>query len=1205
MECSPARGTEVLKTVYALGGSSILAGISHVRINHLLEQNDIAAATELATRLLEIAPDSSDAWHLYAQASNSAGNKQDAVRAALEAARLYAIAGAVMEEEDSYNEALEAAPGDPVALSAYAEFLIREHRPDEAVAQFQAIVRQAELESNVDAQIEALNRAVQIAPSNTDLREKLARILETIAPDSAIENWLHTAAAYYDAGEPDRARRAYQHILKLNPRNEIALQQLMTAAREDADLVLAASLTTRLAEVKAGRRNIGEACRILQAHLEIDPDNLKILEQLSSLAGASNDNEVFITTTRALARKFQKMGDSEAALRHYQALLDRDPRNGQLLTTILDCCAASGNSEAGLQYARQLLNIARETEDPERIRVAATTIINYEETDADARRELAESLLSLNRVQQAVAEFLRAAEFYESAGSKSNAFTCYRRATQISPSGTQAWRRLADLALTIGDMETARRSVSQLLETATAADAPRVTPLLDRLLQTTEDSHDVHEAALGFYRRTGDNSAAADHAVWLARSAAKSGDTDAAENLFSEALKLDPANREIKSTHYDFIRQVGRLEDLQLRLRHEADQHLTAGKLNDAITIYYELTAMAPGQVGVHRDLARLLEDAERHDESLVEYLSVIRLLLDRSELEEARQTAEDVVGRFPQAANARELVADVLVESAYPDLAARYYSTAAEAALLKKERERAIALLKKAVKARPLWAGARTALAKAYSEAGDKEAAFQASIELVSVLLENGEFLEATSTLNKLSEDHPESPQVREQLAGLYEKTGRRAEYIRVLRELGELYERAGDNIQAAAAYHRLSQADPDDAAAIARYVELATALGESDGKFADEYTRLAEVLARTGDTDGASQAYEQVLAQSPENTTARSRYAAFLLARGSRNRALTEMRTLAKLYLHRNEPAAAAEVLNAALTISPRDAELCLELAKAQESAGMVEDARVTYSRASAILANTAAVKGIDTYRRILSIDENNTAVRLRLVELLIKAGDTMEAAREARTLAEIHINRGELAEAEHAYGLVDECEPQSVTEIRQAIQRDSYDPSLQYLHYVRLGNCLFSLGDVDNALDAYRTARSLHDDQVELIQKCIDCLALIAPEAEAIPDYLVMAEKYLLAGNMQQARVAYNKVRMIDPFNNDARCGIESVNATENRQNAASGARLQDEVVLKTSRSVNKRVALMDLLVACQDAADEQSQDSGRLGMSKTKN
>lgn len=1206
MAAAPERTADILKTVYMLGGISILEGISHAHVNALLAENNTSGALEFTELLMDIAPDASEVWHLNASVNKAAGNSSSAVRAAMEAARLYAIAGAVIEEEDAYLMAREAASTDEGILTTYAEFLVREHRPDEAVEQLQVIVDQAELSGRTDVQTEALNRAVQIAPGNADLREKLARLLESIAPDSAIDNWLHAASLYKEAGTGDKAQRIWRHVLTLNPRNEPALQHLLAAAHEDADLPVAASLSISLAGVKAARKNIGEACRILQDHLQIDPDNLDVLEQLSTFAGASNDTKVFLSTTHALAKKFQRKGDNLSAMRYYEALLERKPRDVELLTALLDCSAAAGNSEKGLTYARQLLAVAREAEDPERIRVAAATILNFDDTDADARCELAESLLSLNKVPESMIEFLRAAELFEATGNNANAFTCYRRVTQISPGTNQAWRRLTDLALTMGDLDTARRGIFKLLDSGSEADYERLKPLLERVRQTVGEDHDVSLAAFNYLRRMENYEQAAHVAIELARQAIATGDFEAAEDYFQQAVAMQPQNREVRAAHHAFIRQHGRLEELQLELRQEADKHLAAGHKDKAIATLQDLTSIASGQVFVHRDLARLLESEDRPDEALQEHLTVISLLLEKSELEQARDIAEDLVHRYPVHSDCRERVADVLGQSAYPDLAARYYTTAADHAFLRGDEDKAIELLKKAIAARPLWTSARQALAQAFEKTGQPDEAFTAWIGLVEAMLENGDFLEATSTLDRLARTYPDRLEVKEQLAGLYEKTGRRAEHIAVLKELAETCDAEGDEGRALEIYRKLTQADPDDADAIQRYLELVSTSADADDDLTDEYTRLAEVLARSGNIDGAIQTYEEVLGRSPDNTAVRGRYASFLLARGSRHRALAEMKALANIYLQNNDPAAAAEVLNGAMSLSPRDAELCLELAKAQERAGLADEARISYARATAILANTAAVKGIDTYRRILSVDETNTAVRLRLVELLIKAGDTMEAAREARTLAEIHISKGELPEAEHAYSLVDQCEPQSLQEIKDAIQRDSYDPSLQYLHYVRLGNHYFNNGDVDQALDAYRTARSLHDDQTDLIQKCIDCLSLIAPEAEAIPDYLVMAEKHLLAGDLQRARESYKKVRMIDPFNNDARCGIESVNATENRQNSASGGQDPDKLVLGGGRKVTKRIALMDLLTACQEAAESQeaTDESGRLGFSSKK-
>ncbi len=1194
---TPARGLEIFKTIHTLGGSTFLVGIAHQRVKSLADQNKLSEALDIATTLLDIAPDSADTWYLAAQVFRQSEMLSDARRSALEAARLFSMSGAVSEEEDCYLEALAAEPDNLYVKATLADYFVREKRQEEAVALLQEVIVSAEQMNNTDLLLEALNRVVQLAPGNTDLREKLATRLESIAPDSAIDNWLQTAELFQQAEHHERVRRIYAHVLTLQPGNETALQALLNDARDNGDLEAMGKLTGKLADVKASRRNVGEACRLLQSYLQLDPDNLEILEQLASLSGKSNDVEVFTTTTRALATKFQKLGDHTSALRQYERLLERSPRDTALLSKLLDCCAGAGNSEKGLLYARQLLAVARETEDPERIRLAAVTILNYDNSDAAAHNDLGESLLSLNRVSEAVAEWMRAAELYEGAGETAYAFTCYRRVTQISPGTVQAWRHLGELAISIGDMETARMSVFHVMDKATSTEAQRVAPLLAKLVQALPEDRHVHQTALEFYRKTENHDKGAEEYIWLADHENKAGNSELAESLLAEGTNWVPSNQQLKQAHYDMIRQMGRLEELQLRLRREAEEHEKQGRQEEAISVLYELVDLAPGQIALHRDLARSLNNAHRPEEAIEQHLHIVRILLERAELEEARDQAEALVEQYPENIPCRERIADMLAASSYPDLAARYYRAAADAALGAKDTERRIELLNKAVKFRPAWAEARKTLAQACEEAGMQQEAFDAWLGLIPSLLDSGEFSEATATLDRLSRQQPDSPEVREQLAELYEKTGNRDQQADVLRELVDIYEKANRDLEGLEAYRKLASIVPDDPAILTRYVELLSQVESPEKNMPQEYGKLADALERRGDFEGALQTYEQILGMAPDNTAARSRYATFLLSRGSRNRALSEMRTLANLYMDRHEPSAAVEVLNAALTISPRDADLCLALAASQEAAGMHEDARVSYSRATAILASTAAVKGIDTYRRILTQDENNTAVRQRLVELLLNSGDTMEAARQARILAEVHLNRGEMLEAENAYRIVDQCEPETVDDVRDAIRRDSYDPSLQYVHYVRLGNRQFDAGDIDNALDSFRTARSLHDDQPELIQKCIDCISLIAPEAEAIPDYLLMAEKLLLSGEMLRARLAYEQVRLIDPFNNDARGGLESVNAAENI-NSKANKPTEDDHVLKASRSVNKRVALMDLLVACREAALDPS-DSKKLG------
>lgn len=1189
---SPERGVEILRTVNSLGGSPFLVSIARHQLKTLLDAGSTAEVLSLAETLIAISPDSPDAWHLAAKVYNQAEHRDEARRCALEAARLYQTAGAIIEEEDSYREAISATPGDLSVRVALADYLVREGRPDDSVGILQNVIEEARGNKNLDLLLETLDKAIRVAPGNTDLREQLATELENIAPDSAINNWLETARIYKEEELAERSLRIYEHVLKLNPTNETALQELLSEAYRTGNLAACARYTKTLSDFKASRKNMGEACKLLQNYLELDPHNLEILEKLAAMAGSSNNTGVFTSTTRALALHLQRLGNHAQALAQLEKLLVHNPRDMRLLMNIIDCCAAAELSDKCSIYAHQLLAVAKETEDPEKVRFAANIIINHEPENAAAHNDLGEALLSLNFVPEAVTEWLRAAELYEYAGNIAMAYTCYRRVTQVNPNTMQAWKKLADVAITIGDLESAKLAVLHLLDKSAMRSDTHSSGLIERLIKALPVDPQIHTTALEYYKSTSNADNAVKEVLWLAEMATKQGNTEYAEALIEDGLAFVPGNPELKAYQHNLIRQMGRIEELQIKLRHEAEQFEKSGKNSDAIAIIKELINLSPNQLSIHRELLRLYEKTKQTDEAFEQNLQIIQLLLDRSELEEARDISDTLADSRSKDYESRECIGDLFAQSAFPDAAARHYMAAAQIAKSKRKPAESIELLIKAVGARPTWIDSRRALAEACEKAGRADQAFESWIGLSSALLEAGEYAEAASTLDMLAKQRPGSPEVREQLSSLYERTGNRQKQTEVLKDLVAIYETEGDDDKTLGVYRKLIANQPEDPQVVTRYVELLAQNQSHTEELSTEYVRLADILTRQGDYEAAFQTYEQVIGLSPDNTGVRSRYAAFLMNRGSRNRALTEMRILADLYKQRDEHVAAVEVLNAALTISPRDADLCLTLAKAQEAAGFHEDARVSYARATAILASTAAVKGIDTYRRILTQDENNTAVRLRLVELLMKNDDKMEAAREARILAEIHLAHGQMAEAEYAYQIVDQCQPESVEDIKASISRDSYDPSLQYLHYVRLGNRLMENGDIDAALDTYRTARSLHDDEPRLIQKCIDCLNLISPEAEAIPDYLVMAEKQLMAGNYTEAATSYEHVRRIDPFNNDARCGLESVKSAERANLSRSTG--NDNQVLKTGRAASKRVGLMDLLVACQEASLHKQED-----------
>src|SRR5690606_32609923 len=162
-----------------------------------------------------------------------------------------------------------------------------------------------------------------------------------------------------------------------------------------------------------------------------------------------------------------------------------------------------------------------------------------------------------------------------------------------------------------------------------------------------------------------------------------------------------------------------------------------AGRLDEAITLHKELINLSPSQLSTHRELLRLYDKNKQQAEAFEQNLHIIRLLLDRSELEEARELSDDLASDYSKDFESRERIGDLYAQSAYPDAAARHYMAAAQIAKSKRKPEDHIRLLVKAVEARPSWIESRRALAEAYDKAGRVEEAFDAWIGLSSSLLE------------------------------------------------------------------------------------------------------------------------------------------------------------------------------------------------------------------------------------------------------------------------------------------------------------------------------------------------------------------------------------------------------------------------------------------------------------------------------------
>lgn len=1180
-------GLDILNELRKGGGEKVLVPSARKFNEALSSLSKVQETLQLAQWLVNHAPQSADAMALASAIYRESKNATLSANAAILAGSLYRESGLEADEERVLKTALELAPENISLLEKLVDLLSTE-RPAEAADYTRRLTQVAARINDRESQLHWMVMTVNLDPGDTQTRMQLAELYNHEGRyTDAMEQWQEAGTTAARSGDDELATQCFQRVLGIDPENEHGLQYMIDKAREAGSDSQVAQYTLKLVEVRSASGATSNAVQLLSELVKADPDNPKALKKLVTLSRVAHDNESYILGSLLLGEYLQRHNANAEAVSNFEAVLEARPRDLSIYQKLIDCHAVEGDVEKCRDLARRMLEVAQALGDHEQIRESALRVLDFDEQQASVRRALADSYLALNRIPEAAIEYQRAAEILEGDHAMAQALDCYHKVLRIQPGHGAALRKAADLSLAIGASDAAIDLYLQVLDRYLEdGEGAKADAIINRLVHIDPENMELHERALDVHRRLNRLEKAAAEIQWLIREHLEQGNTTEAERLVQEGLEIAPESLSLQRARLDIIRKMGRTEEFQTRLREMADEALKREDWESAASAYEQIRDAAPERLDVSLKLVELYFTMKRTGEAIEEAARSIRDLLQREQNEEAREHSLAVVSAFGSSLEMRARLAEVFSENGLPDVAARHYADCAEIARAGKDHLAEVEFLRRGVAARPRWVEGQKKLLAACKRAGDYADINAAYTNLGSLLIDIRNFEEAANVFRDWSKTDQENPAPLERLIELHRRIGDRDQQISTLEELAHCYLDQNRTEKAIACYKELADLQPDDPDAISRYLELFSELG-NELEVVSKYQDLAEAYSARGKQDEAMKAFEQALAIDFNNTETREKFCSYLLNQGEKGRALVEMRRLAELYSQRGLFEEAIEVLSGALVIDPQSADLCLALAGAQESAGYHDEAVQTYARASSILSGTSTVKSINVYQRLLESDSNNAIVRRRLAEALLRADRRDEAAREAKVLAELHSSRDEMDEAESAMALMNEALPESIDDLRAAIMQDSYDPSLQYLHYVRLGDALFSTGEIDQALDAYRSARSIRDDRTGVIRKCIDSLALVAPEAEAISDYLVLSEK-LMHKDPMEARKVYEHVLRLDPFNADAKRGLAAALDAE-KDEAVGGRQNRDDQVLRSEpRERVRRIGLGDLLKACQDAA-----------------
>ncbi|MCX7625579.1 MAG: tetratricopeptide repeat protein [Candidatus Sumerlaeaceae bacterium] len=1132
----------LLERINQKAGAAFVVTIGQTHLDWLLEHGRAREAEAFLNKILELAGSSPDAWYLAAQIYRKLGQGEQAAQASLQAARLFAQAGAVTEEESCYREVLEVFPDDIPTLETLVGFYERERRKPDVIDLVKRLVELTLAKDDHAAAAKWISKYLQYDPGNLDYREKLVeQLVKAGKGEEAVEALFELARMLRSLRFIDRVYAVYERVRALDPENEEALSGLLELAEEEKNTERALRYALELTDLKKRAESLRAAADFLKSFAERHSDQISAWEKLHVLAKELGDGRLQALALRSIGYHSAKVSDFDRAIAAFEQLLVIQPNDRETLRVLLDCCSNAKRIAKAADVATKLFELELQGGNPARVREAALTVLAFDEKRAPVRQQLATVLAELGQFEEAVRQWRLASEVFIAEKNYVGALQCVESITRVDPKDVQGWERYAQLLALTGDEDAAQDALVNLANALVErGEIERACRVLERVVERPELHPAVREKALEVYRRCGVRDEILPEIVWLAHYYLSRRNLPKAEELIREGLEIDPDDITLLECRVELARRLGKREEVLFRLRDLAQRYLELGDKQKAAHMLSELVAEDPSLVDIRLQLAKVYEDLEQFQRAHEEYLEVVRYKLEHGEVEEAREVAETALAGAGKSTEFRARLADLFASYRAVELASRYLMQCARESEEHGNVERAIQFLQRAAEIRPKWIDPYERLAELCSKVNRPLEALSALERLSELLLDQKRLREAVDVLKRRIRLAPKEAEPRRALIDLLEVLGEREARLQQLQEYADLLITRGEVEEAVEVYRQLTQLQPDEPVVLHRYLELFAQVG-NELEVLGDYQRLADLYIKKGQFQEATRTFERILSIDRRQRDVREKFIQFLQSAGQRSRAIAEMIKLADVCMAMGDYSNAIRWLANANALNPSDLNVLESLAEAYARAGNADAAAEHFYKLVRQCAETDPWRAVAACRRILDLVPGHRPTREIFSELLMKVGERAEAAANALALAELLRNSGEHELAKEQERLARQYEPETIESLTEKLKRSKdADPSQRYEWLVRLGDLAYQAGDIDLAIESYRKAREIENSNPELIRKYVNALLQIAPEHEAIADLIELARSYEGRGAALRALETYEQVLKIDAKNPIAKAG-----------------------------------------------------------------
>ncbi|MCX7016514.1 MAG: tetratricopeptide repeat protein [Candidatus Sumerlaeota bacterium] len=864
------------------------------------------------------------------------------------------------EAAQVYEGILRHAPGDAMARGRLAECYEMLERFEDALNCYRGVAESFESTGSLDNAIDLRRRVARLDPSHLENLRILIRLLLEQGNTREAGRWLAQLADNHESqGDLDEAVRACQMMLErggdeLEARRRLARLYLTAGALPDALRQIEAIVEERLA---AGC--LADAEEWLHKGLEAAPRHRSFRLQFLRLLETSGRSREACDQRFALAHEAIEAGERELAVECVTRLRERSDLSEQRRARLIELCDVAGlvdlANEERLALAEALLGQGQ----IEEAKSLCDEAIQRAGESWPMRRKAATLYQKHGIPELALLEYCRMAGESREKGRFEEAAQVIEEGLRIRPN-MQLRALLIDSLISLNRLDEACAQSLELVEAAVAQGALDVAESqLRRLIQLRPDDPPPRQRLADVLRERGDVGQLEQALRELAPLLEARGDTDGALQACRELLTLRPDDLPIRQRYIQLYSAVGPERDLLDDYLILAQGHAKNREVVEAMRVYERLLRLDPAHLEARRQFIRFLADQGQHTRLISETLEFGRLCVERGEEAEACEAYEHALQRAPRDKDLLRALGETYARRKMTGRALEAFQRLEAILADEGDTPGRRDVLKRILDLDPQSGEQRAQLITLLREAEQDTEAEALTLAQARQYEQRGLPDLAEQAYREALARDPENIEIWRRLIETRAALVSESDLQGDLATLGDLLARHGQLREALEAQRRLLAIDPDELEARRRLVDIVLQIGERPEQI-QELLELADRLRARGEWAEALERYSAVLALDPGHAQAQARRAEVEKSlhdtrmqpapelRGTGSQSTIRRTRETNVADHRRLQSAIVAAQNL-LKVDPNNPNLHAQLAEAYDQLGMLDQARDEWDAAS----------------------------------------------------------------------------------------------------------------------------------------------------------------------------------------------------------------------------------------------------------------